>query len=112
MDLIVAPNCPGLCDVARLGDVDARQVADPFAVLRVLAYRHIDPILVEDRRCDHLAGTVEGRVFQWLAVLHPVLRRVTVVAPQLLEHVDAILGDRIFSIETVAPAIASAEDYL
>src|SRR5262249_26692843 len=86
VDLVVAPDRSRFGDVARLRGVDAREITQSLAVLGVLADRDVDAVLVEDGRGDHLAGTLGGRVLERLAVLHPVLGRVAVVAPELLEE--------------------------
>src|SRR6266568_2522598 len=74
-DLAITPDGAGLGDVPALGDVDAGEIAEPLAMLRVLPDRHIDPVLVEDRRVDDLAGPVGSGVLEALAVLLPVLGR-------------------------------------
>ena len=111
-DLAITPDGAGLADVPALGDVDAREVAEPLAVLWVLPDRHVDPVLVEDGRGDDFAGPVGSGVLEALAVLLPVLGRVAVVPPQLLEGPDTILFLGRRRIEAVAETVARAEDDL
>ena len=67
-------SMPGLGDVAALGAVDRVDVADAFAVLRILPVRDVDDVVDDHRRADHFVAGLRP---------HRVLR-VGVELPQLL----------------------------
>src|SRR5207244_595560 len=106
----VLPDQPGFGRVAGFGGVDADEAAQTFAVFRVLPDGDVDAVLIEDRRGDDLARPVVGGVFERLAVLHAVLRRVAVELPDLLENVGVPVAFGRLRAEAVAPAVAAAED--
>src|SRR5262245_43849045 len=90
MDLIITPHGSRFGNISVLVDISTGEVPASLAMLRILADGHIDPVLIEDGGCDDLAGTVGRGISEWLAVLHPVLRRVAVVAPDLPKQVPTV----------------------
>src|ERR1044071_7847561 len=87
------PDQTALRDVAPLRPVYAVEVADAFAVLRVLTVGYVDLVVVDDRRRD-----------QFIARLGPDgIFRVAVEFPELLSRQRFIAS---------YPAIALSHDYL
>ncbi len=89
--------------IAMPARIDAPQMADAFAMLRILAHAHIHEALIEDRRADDVVpvGAAAKRVFRFLgiAVEFPKMLRVAAIARGIAH-------------EGVNPAIAAAEDHL
>src|SRR6185436_19321277 len=106
MKFVVAPDLPGRRYVPRLCRVNAVQDADTLPVLRVLAYGHINPVLVEDWRGVDFARALSSRVLEFLAV-----GRIAIIFPNGLEKTAVALFYRL-GIECVTKAIATPKEDL
>src|SRR5947208_1852895 len=103
MDFVEAPDFAGGGDVAGFGRVNAGEIADAFAVFRVLADGDINPVLVKDGRSIDFARAFSGGIFEFLAV-----GRIAIVFPDGFQKAAVAFLYRL-GIEGVAPAVAAAE---
>ena len=87
--------------VTALCRVDAPQMADPLAMLRVLADGHVDKPVMDDRRADDMVaiGAAAENVLRFL--------RIGIELPEELRLAVVAAG-----VESVHPAVAAAEDHL
>ena len=88
LNSLIRPDRTAVCDISLLGGVDANEVADALAMLRILATRDIHSVVVLYWGGVYFIWPLSSWVFDLLAVLVLlVLRRVGVVPPDLTEEV-------------------------